>query len=64
MNEDPYRNLIQCTEKNLRLSLISGRPRYGDISLLTKMGIANFERLKMGSVAKGIDILEPGGGKR
>jgi len=60
LNEDPYRNLIQCTEKNLKLSLIGGRPRYGDISLLTKMGISNFERLKVGSVAKGIDILEPG----
>ena len=34
--------------------------RYGDISLLTKMGISNFERVKVGSVAKGIDILEPG----
>ena len=26
LNEDPYRNLIQCTEKNLKLSLIGGRP--------------------------------------
>ena len=60
LNEDPYRNLIQCTEKNLKLSIIGGKPRYGEIPLLTKMGISNFERVNVGSVAKGIDILEPG----
>jgi 5-methylthioadenosine/S-adenosylhomocysteine deaminase len=58
--EDPYRNLIQCTEKNLKLSLIGGKPRYGDEPLLLKIGIPSFEEVKVGSLTKGIDVIEPG----
>jgi hypothetical protein len=60
LNQDPYRNLMECTEKNLILSIISGRPRYGAVAILSKMGISNFEKLNVGSLVKGIDILEPG----
>ena len=60
LNQDPYRNLIECTEKNLILSIIGGKPRYGEIPILTKMGISNFERVNVGSLVKAIDILEPG----
>ena len=60
LNEDPYRNLLQCTEKNLKLSIIGGRPRYGDVKILSKLEISVFEKLKVGSASKGIDILESG----
>lgn len=60
LNDNPYRNLIQCTEKDLKLSIISGRPRYGDIKYMSKLKISGFEKIKVGSITKGIDILEPG----
>lgn len=58
--EDPYRNLIQCTEKNLKLSLIGGKPRYGEEPLLLDIGISSFEQVQVGSLTKGIDVIEPG----
>lgn len=60
LEDDPYRNLIQCTEKDLKLSIISGRPRYGDIKYMSSLKIAGTEKIKVGSVTKGIDILELG----
>jgi 5-methylthioadenosine/S-adenosylhomocysteine deaminase len=60
LDSDPYRNLIQCTEKNLNLSIIGGRPRYGKRRLLSQLGISKIEKIKIGSLTRGIDILEPG----
>jgi len=57
--DDPYRNLILSTEKNLQLSIIGGRPRYGNIELLEKFGVTNYEKIKVDDLTKGIDILEP-----
>ena len=60
LNHDPYRNMIECTEKNLKLSIISGRPRYGDKQIMSKLGVSKYEEIKVDSVLKGIDIIEPG----
>ena len=60
LNHDPYRNLIECSEKNLKLSIISGRPRYGDKQIMSKLGVSKYEEIKVDSVLKGIDIIEPG----
>jgi len=59
VNPDPYRNLIECTEKNLILSIIAGVPRYGDHKLLSKL-IKIPEKIKVKKIVKGMDILEPG----
>ena len=60
LNRDPYRNLIQCSEKNLKLSVVSGRPRYGDKQIMSKLGVSKYEEVDVDSVLKGIDINEPG----
>ena len=59
LNHDPYWNLIQCTERNLRLSIVSGRTRYGDIEILSKLGVSKYEEIKVDEVSKGIDMIEP-----
>ena len=60
LNKDPYRSLIKATERNIRLVTIEGRPRFGDFDLLNMLGLQDFETLQIGSIKKGIDILEPG----
>jgi len=60
LNHDPYRNLIECSEKNLKLCIISGKPRYGDKQIMSKLGVSKYEEIKVDSVLKGIDIIEPG----
>ena len=37
-NEDPYRNLIESTEENVRLVLIGGKAKYGRTSLMHAAG--------------------------
>jgi hypothetical protein len=41
---DPYLNLIKPTEGNLKLSIIGGRPRYGDPEILDALGFLNFKK--------------------
>ncbi len=60
LNKDPYRSLIKTTERNIRLVTIEGRPRFGDVDLLNMLELQDHETLQIGSVKKGIDILEPG----
>ena len=60
LNKDPYRSLIKTTERNIRLVTIEGRPRFGDVDLLNMLGLQDHETLQIGSIKKGIDILEPG----
>ena len=59
LNKDPYRSLIKATERNIRLVTIEGRPRFGDFDLLNMLGLQDYETLQIGSIKKGIDILEP-----
>jgi 5-methylthioadenosine/S-adenosylhomocysteine deaminase len=56
---DPYRNLINAIEADLKLVVINGRPKYGDLELLNNFGLSHVEKLSIGSVTKGIDISEP-----
>ncbi|MGE5705441.1 MAG: amidohydrolase family protein [Nitrososphaerales archaeon] len=58
-DDDPYLNLILATEKNLRLSIIDGRPRCGDLDLLKELGVEVFEEITIGDRKKGVDIIEP-----
>lgn len=59
-DQDPYENLIKSTEKNLKLSIIEGRARYGNPELLSKFNVQRKEIISIGqSIKKGIDILEP-----
>lgn len=59
LHKNPYRNLIKATEKNIQLVAIEGRPRFGDPKILNQLGIQNCETIQIGSITKGIDILEP-----
>jgi 5-methylthioadenosine/S-adenosylhomocysteine deaminase len=59
-HDDPYLNMINSTEVNLKLLIIGGRPRYGDSEILHALKSEGFsEKIKIGKREKLIDILEP-----
>ncbi|MBM3314974.1 amidohydrolase family protein, partial [candidate division WOR-3 bacterium] len=60
VNADPYRSLIDCTERDVRLVLVAGEPLYGDTALMGRLKPGDFEVLDAGGIAKGLDITRPG----
>jgi cytosine/adenosine deaminase-related metal-dependent hydrolase len=42
---DPYRNLIEATERNVQLVLVGGRPMYGDADVLEPLYASGVERV-------------------
>jgi 5-methylthioadenosine/S-adenosylhomocysteine deaminase len=61
VDDDPYRNLIFCNEIDLKLSIIDGRPRYGDMDILSGIETEQvIENVTVGSAKKGINIFQPG----
>jgi cytosine/adenosine deaminase-related metal-dependent hydrolase len=56
---DPYRNLIQATETDIRLVLVGGRPCYGTRPLMTAAGATTATPLRVGRLARAIDYGDP-----
>jgi 5-methylthioadenosine/S-adenosylhomocysteine deaminase len=56
---DPYRNLIQATEADIRLVLIGGRPCYGTRSLMTAARATTATPLRVGQLSRAIDYGDP-----
>jgi cytosine/adenosine deaminase-related metal-dependent hydrolase len=52
---DPYRNLIQATEADIRLVLIGGQPRYGTRPLMTAARATTATPLRVGRLSRAID---------
>jgi cytosine/adenosine deaminase-related metal-dependent hydrolase len=53
---DPYDNLVAATEREVRMVLIGGQPRHGNLDLMTAAGIApgDLERITVGGVEKAL----------
>jgi cytosine/adenosine deaminase-related metal-dependent hydrolase len=56
---DPYRNLIQATETDIRLVLVGGRPCYGTRPLMTAAGATSATPLRVGRLTRAIDYGDP-----
>jgi hypothetical protein len=56
---DPYRNLIQATETDIRLVLIGGSPRYGTRPLMTAARATTATPLRVGRLSRAIDYGDP-----
>jgi 5-methylthioadenosine/S-adenosylhomocysteine deaminase len=57
---DPYRNLIQATETDVRLVVVGGRARYGTGALLAAAGAVTATRLRVGRLRRAIDYGDAG----
>ena len=56
---DPYRNLIQATETDIRLVVVGGRPRYGTRPLMTAAGATAATQLRLGRLTRAVDYGDP-----
>jgi 5-methylthioadenosine/S-adenosylhomocysteine deaminase len=56
---DPYRNLIEATERHVRLVLVGGRAMFGNTTLMRAAGATSPEPISVAGVARSISMLEP-----
>ena len=57
--DNPYRSLIEATEKDISLVMVDGEPLYGDRSLLSQLGKPDYETITVCGVEKGLNIRRP-----
>jgi len=57
---DPYRNLIEATERDVRLVIIGGMPYYGDLDFMKQLKGDDHEAITIEGVEKGLDVTDPG----
>ena len=59
-NSDPYRNLIESTERDVLFVAINGEPFYGTTALMRKAGATLAEPIRIGSLRRRIVLIYPG----
>ncbi len=55
-HDDPYRNLIEAIDADIRLTLVQGKALFGDEDIMTTIKGDDWEPLVGGGVAKAVDI--------
>ncbi|MGA4843984.1 amidohydrolase family protein [Streptomyces sp. G45] len=58
--KDPYRNLIDATERHIRLVLVRGRPFYGTPSLMAAAGAGDTDALTVAGQRRRVAVRQPG----
>lgn len=58
-HDDPYRNLIESTERHVRLVIVGGRPAFGNDSLMGEAGASGRETIAVAGIARSISMLDP-----
>jgi hypothetical protein len=56
--DDPFENLLRATERDVRMVVVNGHPRYGNANLMAALGLpaAELEALEVGGVAKSLHL--------
>jgi len=59
--DDPYQNLVATTEREVRMVIIAGHPRYGDLDSMRATGIEEdeLEAITVGGLAKALFLRHP-----
>jgi 5-methylthioadenosine/S-adenosylhomocysteine deaminase len=53
---DPYQQLLKADEREIRLVLVAGVPRYGHRSLLTRLGGEDLEQVRVGGRERALNL--------
>jgi len=53
---DPYRNLIQAVDPDVRLTVVGGLPVFGDVDLMAAMKGADYEIIQGNGFQKAVDV--------
>ncbi|MFI8933740.1 amidohydrolase family protein [Streptomyces sp. NPDC053474] len=56
---DPYRNLIDATERHVRLVLVRGRPFYGTRALMAAAGATDTSALTVAGLSRRVAVRDP-----
>jgi cytosine/adenosine deaminase-related metal-dependent hydrolase len=59
VHDDPYRNLIESTERHVRLVLVGGRPAFGNESLMEEAGAVGREPITVAGIRRSIAMVDP-----
>ena len=55
-HENPYRNLIEAIDPDVRLTIVHGKPVFGDIDLMTAMKEDDWEYVNGTGFSKAVDV--------
>jgi hypothetical protein len=55
-HEDPYRNLIEAIDADVRLTLVQGKALFGDEDIMTSIKGNDWEPIQGGGVSKVVDV--------
>ena len=58
-HENPYRNLIEAVDPDVRLTIVHGKAVFGDIDLMTAMKGDDWEYINGSGFSKAIDVTSP-----
>jgi hypothetical protein len=58
LHADPYRSVVEATERDVKLVMIGGNPCFGDLGLMRELKGADAEPMDILGVEKGIDITD------
>jgi cytosine/adenosine deaminase-related metal-dependent hydrolase len=57
---DPYRNLIEATERHVRLVMVRGKPFYGTPALMTAAGATDSNPITVAGLKRRVCVRQPG----
>ena len=55
-HEDPYRNLIESIDADVRLTVVHGKAVFGDVDIMTALNQDDWEPITGGGVSKAVDV--------
>jgi 5-methylthioadenosine/S-adenosylhomocysteine deaminase len=53
---DPYEHLLKADERHIKLVIVGGRPRYGQRSLVTRLGGEGLEQVRVGGRVRVLNL--------
>ena len=59
VHPDPWRTVVDATERHVRLVMVGGRPAYGNTALLARAGAVDVEQITVAGVRRGIVMRLP-----
>jgi hypothetical protein len=60
LDQDVYRNLIDATERHVRLVMVRGRPFYGMPALMTAAGATDTDPITVAGLRRRVAVRQPG----
>jgi len=55
-HDDPYRNLIEAIDADVRLTVVQGKAVFGDVDIMTAINQDDWEPINGGGVSKAVDV--------